>query len=216
MLVLEMIEIIPPLKKYKYDTWRILPVKCYIDNFVRLWSCIRNINKHFWHCCREGSQYLLSIYRLHRIILISIISLTDLSAALCLFMVFIGSCMIVFDLSANYHSDPESLIRKSFSRLSSPGSFGSHVQEIVNKFQESPPPHEPALIASRRCINDFSAPSSANVRTGPETNIGDGSFKLKLALINMLQQSSFCGKASEDANAHLQYFLEICSTFTIR
>jgi hypothetical protein len=47
-------------------------------------------------------------------------------------------------------------------------------------------------------------------------NIGDGSFKLKLALINMVQQSPFCGKASEDANAHLQHFLEICSPFTIR
>jgi hypothetical protein len=44
MLVLDMIEIIPPLGKYKYDTWRILPVKCYIDNFVRLRSCIRNVN----------------------------------------------------------------------------------------------------------------------------------------------------------------------------
>jgi hypothetical protein len=27
--------------------------------------------------------------------------------------------------------------------------------------------------------------------------------------------SPFCGKASEDANTHLQHFLEICSTFTI-
>jgi hypothetical protein len=32
----------------------------------------------------------------------------------------------------------------------------------------------------------------------------------------MVQQSPFCGKASEDANAHLQHFLEINSTFTIR
>jgi hypothetical protein len=71
-------------------------------------------------------------------------------------------------------------------------------------------------MAARRCINDFSAPSSANIRTGPETNIGDGSFELKPALINMVQQSPFCGKASENANAHLQYFLEICNTFTIQ
>jgi hypothetical protein len=35
------------------------------------------------------------------------------------------------------------------------------------------------------CINDFSAPLSANVRTGLEMNIEDGSFKLKPALINM-------------------------------
>jgi hypothetical protein len=58
-------------------------------------------------------------------------------------------------------------------------------------------------MAAWKCINDLSAPSSANVKTGPEMNISDGSFKLKLAFINMVQQSPFCGKASEDANAHL-------------
>jgi hypothetical protein len=41
MLVLDMIEILPPLGKYKYDTWRILLVKCYIDNSVHMQSCIR-------------------------------------------------------------------------------------------------------------------------------------------------------------------------------
>jgi hypothetical protein len=161
-------------------------VKCYIDNSVRLQSYIRNINKHFWRRCQGGSQYLLSVYRLHEIILISIISLTYLSATLCLFMVFTGSCMTGFDLPANCHSDLEYLIRKSRSRLSSPGSSGSHILEIVDKFQESPPPHEPALMAARKSINGFSAPSSANVRTGPETNIEDGNFEPKLALINMV------------------------------
>jgi hypothetical protein len=170
-------------------------VKCYVDNSVGLWSCIRNINKHFWRCCRGRSQYLLSDYRLHRIILTSIISLTDLSATMCLFMVFTGSCMTGFDLPANYHLDLESLIRKSCSRLSSPGSSRSHVREIVGKFQGSPLPHEHALMATQRCINDFSAPSSANVSTGPETNIRDGSFEVKPPLINKLQQSPCCGKA---------------------
>jgi hypothetical protein len=174
-----MIEMLPPLGKYKYDTWRIQLVKCYINNSVRLRSCIRNINKHFWRHCWGGRQYLLSVYRLHKIILASIISRTDLSAALCFFMVFTWSCMTGFDLPANYHLDLESLIRKSRSRLSSPWSFGSHVREIVNKFQGSPPPHETAPMAARSCINDFSAPSSANVRTGLETNIRDGSFELK-------------------------------------
>jgi hypothetical protein len=124
--------------------------------------------------------------------------------------------MTRFDLPANYHSDPESLIRKSRSRFSSPGSSRSHVRDIVDTFQGSPPPQEHAQMANRTCINDFSAPSSSNVRTGLETNVGDGSFKLKPALINMVQQSPFYGKSSEDANAHFQYFLEICSTFTIR
>jgi hypothetical protein len=35
VLVLDMTEILPSLGKYKYDIWRILPVKCYIDNLVR-------------------------------------------------------------------------------------------------------------------------------------------------------------------------------------
>jgi hypothetical protein len=44
VLVLDVIEILPPLGKYKYDTWRILLVMCYIDNSVCLRSCIRNVN----------------------------------------------------------------------------------------------------------------------------------------------------------------------------
>jgi hypothetical protein len=40
VLVLDMIEILPPLEKYKSDTWRILPVKCYLNNSVSLQSCI--------------------------------------------------------------------------------------------------------------------------------------------------------------------------------
>jgi hypothetical protein len=132
-------------------------VKCYIDNFVRLRSYIRNINKHFWRRCRGESQYLLSVYRLHRIILASILSLTDLSASLCLCLVFAWRCMTGFDLPANYHSDPESLIRKSRSRFSSPGSSGSHVWGIVDKFQVSPPPQEPAQIAGQKCSNAFLA-----------------------------------------------------------
>jgi hypothetical protein len=39
-----MIEVLPPLGKYKYETWRILLVKCYTDNSVCLQRCIRNIN----------------------------------------------------------------------------------------------------------------------------------------------------------------------------
>jgi hypothetical protein len=45
VLVLDKIEILPPLVKYKYNTWRILPVKCYIDDSVHLWICIQNVNK---------------------------------------------------------------------------------------------------------------------------------------------------------------------------
>ena len=56
----------------------------------------------------------------------------------------------------------------------------------------------------------------ANIRTRLTVNVGDNGFKLKPALINMVQASQFCGKAHEDASAYLQHFLEICSTFTIK
>jgi hypothetical protein len=70
-------------------------------------------------------------------------------------------------------------------------------------------------VAARKCINDFSAPSSANIGTGPEMNVGDGNCELKHVLINMVQQSPFYGNASGDANAHLKHFLEICGTITM-
>jgi ABC-type multidrug transport system permease subunit len=104
VLILDMIEVLPPLGKYKYDTWRIFSVKCYIDNFVHLWRCIRIVNKHFWRHYRGGSQYLLSVYRLHRIILVSIISLADLSASLCLCVVFTGKILFGPEPPTIHHS----------------------------------------------------------------------------------------------------------------
>ena len=67
-----------------------------------------------------------------------------------------------------------------------------------------------------KSIHDFSAPLAANVATRPNVINGDANFELKPVLITMVQPSLFCGKAHEDANAHLQYFLDICSTFTIK
>jgi hypothetical protein len=34
--------------------------------------------------------------------------------------------------------------------------------------------------------------------------VGEGNFELKLALINMVQDSPFCSKPNEDINAHLK------------
>ena len=63
---------------------------------------------------------------------------------------------------------------------------------------------------------DYSAPSTDQVLTGPEVNTRNSNFEIKTGLITMVQSSPFCGKANEDASAHLQQFLELCSTFTIR
>ena len=67
-----------------------------------------------------------------------------------------------------------------------------------------------------KSICDFSAPSAANVAIGPNVINGEANFELKPMLITMVQASPFCGKAHEDAKAHLQHFLEIYNTFTIK
>jgi hypothetical protein len=69
---------------------------------------------------------------------------------------------------------------------------------------------------ANKTLHKFSAPTTANIHTGPTTDVGDNGFELKPALINMVQSNQFCGKAHEDASAHLQHFLQICSTFTIK
>jgi hypothetical protein len=53
-----------------------------------------------------GSHYLLSVYRLHGIILTSIISLTDLSATLWLFVVVTGKCFVGLESPIALNSFP--------------------------------------------------------------------------------------------------------------
>jgi len=45
--------------------------------------------------------------------------------------------------------------------------------------------------------------------------LGDATIELKFAQINMVQANPFSGKPHEDANDHLQHFLEVCNTFTV-
>ena len=45
---------------------------------------------------------------------------------------------------------------------------------------------------------------------------GNDGFELKNGLVNMVQASLFCRKASEDANAHLHNFLEVGNTINPR
>ena len=45
---------------------------------------------------------------------------------------------------------------------------------------------------------------------------GNDGFELKTGLVNMVQASRFCEKASVDANAHLQNFLEVSNTINPR
>jgi hypothetical protein len=116
-----------------------------------------------------------------------------------------------FDLPTNYVEDPKALIRRTRAKLKKVSTLDS---EDNNQMRRSLTPEFEAMPDKTPC--EFSAPTMANIRTGPALNVGDNGFKLKLALINMVQASQFYGKAHEDASAHLQHFLKICSTFNIR
>jgi hypothetical protein len=65
-------------------------------------------------------------------------------------------------------------------------------------------------------LREFSAPSTENICVGPTLNTSNHEFELKPSLINMVQATTFSGKAYEDASADLQNFLEICSTVVIK
>jgi hypothetical protein len=65
-------------------------------------------------------------------------------------------------------------------------------------------------------ISDFSAPSVAHVTIGPRVELEEVDFEIKPSLIIIVQASTFYGKPHEDANAHLQHFLEVCGTITIK
>jgi len=144
-----------------------------------------------------------------------------------------------FALPRNFIKDPEKLLRKkkfveARDKFESPSRTPSATQ--ASSSEERAPTLEEEFEGqieeqaeelggnlapvfedmAEKTLREFSAPTAANIRTGPTVNIGENGFELKPTLITMVQASQFYGKAHEDASAHLQHFLEICSTFTIR
>jgi hypothetical protein len=86
------------------------------------------IKKHFWCRCQGGSQYLLYVYRLYRIILASIIILVDLSTSLCLCVVFIGNILFRPEPPTIHHS-----FRKFTSRFFSTELLGALIRQVHEK-----------------------------------------------------------------------------------
>jgi hypothetical protein len=56
---------------------------------------------------------------------------------------------------------------------------------------------------AEKTLREFSAPSTENIRVGPELDTKDHDYELKPSLINMVQAIIFSGKKNEDASAHL-------------
>ena len=118
--------------------------------------------------------------------------------------------MTSFDLPTNYVEDPGALIRRIRAKLKKVLALKSE----NNHIRRSLTPEFEAM--ANRTLHEFFALTMANIRTRPTVNVRDNGFDPKPALINMVQASQFCGKAHEDVSAHLQHFLEICSTFSIK
>ena len=105
--------------------------------------------------------------------------------------------MTGFDLPTNYVEDLEALMRRTRAKLKKVSASESE----GNRIRRSLTPEFEAM--ADKTLREFFAPTTANIRTGPNVNVGDNGFELKPALINMVQASQFCGKAYEDASAHL-------------
>ena len=67
-----------------------------------------------------------------------------------------------------------------------------------------------------KTLHEYSIPTVTNVPIGPSINMGDANFELKTGLIMMVQANPFYGLPSEDANTHLQHFLELCNTIVMK
>ena len=117
--------------------------------------------------------------------------------------------MTGFSLLENYTDNLEKLVRRTRHHIVPPLAI-LPAQEPI---QEAPLVPE---AMAEKTLQGFSVTSTNNVATGPNINVGDVNFELKSSLINMVQASPFCGKPNEDANAHLQNFLELCDTIVIR
>jgi len=116
--------------------------------------------------------------------------------------------MSSFNLPANFYSDPETLLRKRTVRTVS--------SSATQPASESTVPAPTTPIAMAKTLDDYSTPAVANMPTGHSVNMGNGSFEIRTDLISMVQASQFYGLPSEDANAHLQNFLELCDTVVIK
>ena len=117
--------------------------------------------------------------------------------------------MTGFSLLKNYKDNPERLVRRARPCV---------VPPLAILPAQEPISEAPLVLEAmaEKTLHEFSIPSTDNVATGPNINVGDENFELKSSLINMVQASPFYGKPNDDANTHSQNFLELCDTVVIR
>jgi len=114
-----------------------------------------------------------------------------------------------FDLLETFNSNLEALLKNTRAKLKRVPKVTSENNNLKMRL---------TLVfdaMDNKTLCEYSAPTTANIRVGPVMDVGEYGFELKSGLNNMVHGNQFSGKSYEDASAHLQYFQEICSTFTI-
>ena len=77
-------------------------------------------------------------------------------------------------------NDPEALLKRTKAKLKKNSALvlkDNYIRRSLTQEFEA---------MADRTLREFSAPTTANIRTGPNVNIGDNGFELKPALINMV------------------------------
>ena len=112
--------------------------------------------------------------------------------------------MTGFDLLQNFTPNLESLLRRVHPRVVPP-QISLSAAEPANQAPSA------SQAMAQKTLCDYSALFANQIPTGLEVNTRGENFEIKTGLITMVQASPFCGKANEDASAHLRQFLDLCS-----
>ena len=89
--------------------------------------------------------------------------------------------MTGFELSTKYVEDPEASLKRTKAKLTKFLALKSEDNQIRRSL---------TLVfkaMADKTLHEFSTPTMANIHTGPIVNVRDNGFKLKPALINMVQ-----------------------------
>jgi hypothetical protein len=86
-----------------------------------------------------------------------------------------------FDLLEDYTSNPEAILRKTRARLKK-----TPVVETLGDSQAKRSLASEFEGMADKTLHEFSAPTTANIRTRPAINVGENGFELKPALITLV------------------------------
>jgi hypothetical protein len=96
-----------------------------------------------------------------------------------------------FDVPDNFVDNPETLIRKTKAKFRRNQSTSS-TSQLANPLESEDQPNQSLTpevdVMADKSLHEFSAPTTANIHTGLTVDI-NGSFDIKLALINMVRAS---------------------------